>query len=193
MNLILGTAEWIPSGYAGKPCPSEKELRRTLALAKEAGIRMIDTAEGYYCYNRLKKYAKGFCIYTKTRDWQVHLDWGENELRGILYHYTQEEKPVELPFIHRWINLGVSVYTREQLPENKMRILQVPFNIENKVFEDVFDTYRTVYIRSVFNRGELLKKYSIKDCLKFVEQYRSDGVIVGVSSAKELEEILKAV
>lgn len=192
MKLILGTAEFHPLGYMGMPIVPIQEIRKIISCAKEGGINMIDTAEAYSCHDVIRKEAKGFCIYTKTRDWKVNLDWGENELRGILYHYSQEEEPVELPFIHRWVNLGVSVYTPYQLPENKARILQIPFNIENTTFINCFEDYRTIYVRSVFGRGKLIEKYGIQDCLKFVEGFRPDGIIVGVQTTKELEEILKS-
>lgn len=188
----MGTAEFDPIGYPpGCPPLPIEEIRKIISCAKEGGIDIIDTAERYNCSEMLRDEAKGFCIYTKTKSWKVRLDWGKNELRGILYHYRIGEPRITFPFIHRWVNLGASVYDREQLPEDKCRILQVPFNIELRTFEDVFDTYRTVFIRSVFGRGELLKKYSVKDCLDFVRPYRSDGVIVGVRSVKELEESLK--
>lgn len=190
-QLILGTAEFSPQGYAKASCPSIEEIRKILSLAKEGGINIIDTAEAYSCQEVIRKEAKGFCIYTKTRDWKVSLDWGKNELRGILYHYQPYEKPILLPFVHRWVNLGVSVYDEVQLPEEQ-RILQIPFNIDNTQFKGCFDKYRTVFVRSVFNRGKLLKKYSIKQCLDFVKRHRADGIIVGVKTAKELEEILKA-
>ena len=191
MSLILGTAEFDPQGYADNGVIDDSEKRKILACAKEGGINMIDTAEGYNCHDYLKKEAKGFSIYTKTRDWKVNLDWGNNELRGLLYHYKQEEAPVELPFIHRWLNLGVSVYSEAQIPENRLRILQIPFSLSNRKFEGVFDAFRTVFVRSIFNRGELLRRYSVKDCLDFVKQYRPCGIIVGVKTALELEEILK--
>ncbi len=191
-RLILGCAEFDPLGYAGKQTPSLKEVRSILSLAREGGINMLDTAESYNCANIIRREAKGFCIYTKTRDWRVNLDWGNNELRGILYHYDYAEKPVELPFVHRWVNLGVSVYDERQLPEDNKRILQIPFSLENFSFMGCFRKYRTVFVRSVFNRGECLKKYTVKECLDFVKDYRPDGVIVGVQSAKELNQILKA-
>jgi hypothetical protein len=191
-RLILGTAEFAPQGYAGYPALSATEIGSILSLAKEGGINILDTADSYDCYADLRLRAKGFCIYTKTRDWKVQLNWGDNELRGILYHYQNVEAPVELPFVHRWVNLGVSVYNKSQLPANVSRILQVPFNLENREFAECFNDYRTVFVRSVFGRGELLKKYSIKECLDFVKAYRPDGVIVGVRSTKELEDILTA-
>ncbi len=191
-HLILGTAEFSLTGYAGKPCLSIGAVRDILKLAKEGGITLLDTAESYGCTDLLQTFAKGFCIYTKTRDWKVQLDWGDNELRGILYHYQPNEAVKDLPFVHRWVNLGASVYDKAQLPSNTSRILQVPFNIENREFEGVFDDYRTVFVRSVFGRGKLLEKYSVKECLDFVKAYRPDGVIVGVNSARELEGILTA-
>lgn len=190
-KLILGTAEFNPEGYGGKLALSVSEINKILDCAKQAGINIIDTAESYNCQEILRTQAKGFCIYTKTRDWKVTLDWGDNELRGILYHYKPEEKQQTLPFVHRWVNLGVSVYDRFQLPEDTSRILQVPFSYLNRKFEDCFANYRTVLVRSVFGNGECLKKHSVKDCLAFVGQFRPDGIIVGVNSSKELEEIVK--
>src|ERR1051326_3320527 len=185
-KLILGTAEFNPEGYAGYPALPKKDIKKILDCAKEGGINILDTAESYGCQETLKTLAKGFCIYTKTRDWKVSLDWGDNELRGILYHYKPEEKQVALPFVHRWVNLGVSVYDSEQLPRETTRILKIPFNWENRRFQDCFRTFRTVFVRSVFSRGEMFKQgYSVGDCLWFVKQYRPDGVIVGVKSVKE--------
>ncbi len=192
MSLVLGTAEFNPRGYAGLPALSDSEKRKILSCAKEIGITLIDTASSYDCEDFIAKEAKGFCIYTKTRDWRVKLDWGDNELRGILYHYQEVESLQNLPFVHRWVNLGVSVYGKHQLPVNTSRILQIPFNLTNRVFEPCFNDYRTVFVRSVFARGELLKEYSIKECLDFVKAYRPDGIIVGVKTANELEDIAKA-
>lgn len=189
-QLILGCAQFNPAGYDGKVL-TIKEIRAILDCAKAGGINILDTAESYGCNELLRTIAKGFCIYTKTRDWKVQLDWGKNELRGILYHYQPQESQVELPFVHRWVNLGVSVYDINQLPENKQRIIQVPFNLRNTMFRDVFKEYRTVFVRSVFDRGQLLDEYTIADCLWYVKLYRPDGIIVGVQSVKELEMILK--
>ena len=191
MKLVLGTAEFNPAGYNGEQAPALSEIKRIFALAKEGGISIIDTAESYNCYDIIRKEAKGFCIYTKTRNWVVPLDWGDNELRGILYHYQQGETQIELPFVHRWVNMGVSIYDTFQLPENKLRILQIPLNIIHKQFTGVFSDYRTVFVRSVFARGNLLSKYTIKECLDYVDQFRPDGIIVGVKTVRELEEILK--
>lgn len=190
-KLVLGTAEFNPAGYIDVLPIPVKEIKKILTCAKEYGITLLDTAEAYNCHKIIRQYAKGFCIYTKTRNWKVNLDWGQNELRGILYHYGVDERPVIFPDIHRWVNLGASVYTANQIPE-AIRITQIPFNIEDIRFSSVLQTHRTVFVRSVFNRGELLKKYNVKECIQFVASFRPDGIIVGVKTAKELEEVCKA-
>lgn len=191
MKLILGTAEFSPEGYNNDKSPSDREIKKIIACAKEAGINIIDTAESYNCQDVIRKYAKGFCIYTKTRDWKVTLDWGDNELRGILYHYKPKEPRIQFPLIHRWVNLGASVYDLQQLPEEN-HIIQIPLHIHNLEFIDTLSTHRTVFVRSVFDRGELFKNYSIKFCLSLFKRLRPDGIIVGVKTVKELEVILKA-
>ena len=190
-SLILGTAEFNPAGYANIAPLEDAEKRRILGLARECGINMIDTAESYNSGEFIKNNAKGFCIYTKTRDWKVQLDWGPNELRGILYHYQPTENPIQLPFIHRWVNLGVSVYDQAQIPDER-RILQIPYNIEMPEFERCFTTHRNVFVRSVFGRGTLLETHTLADCLADVLKHRPDGIIVGVKSARELEDIILA-
>lgn len=191
-KLILGTANWNPQGEKGYPIVPISEIQKILDCAKEAGILMIDTAESYNTHDIIKKYAKGFCIYTKTRDWRVHLDWGENELRGILYHYTMDEDRIELPFIHRWINLGSSVYELHQLPTEVTRIVEVPMSIYVQQFKEIFGEFRTIFVRGIFARGKLLKEgYTVKNCLDYVKQFRPDGIIVGPETVKEFEEIVR--
>ncbi len=72
------------------------------------------------------------------------------------------------------------------------RILQIPFNLGDNTFIECFNTHRTVFVRSIFKRGELIRPYGIKSCLNYVKLYRPDGIIVGVKSSRELEEIIKA-
>src|SRR5207302_2048135 len=135
-------------GYGGKPSIPIIEIKRIIACAKEGGINILDTAESYECQDIIRKYVKGFCIYTKTRDWKVTLNWGDNELRGILYHYLPEEAKITLPFVHRWVNVGVSIYGEAQLPFNALQIVQMPFSIDNWSLIEAFDCYRTLFIRS---------------------------------------------
>lgn len=174
MPLILGTAEFNPKGYAGTKCPSKKEITKILHLAWEGGIRTLDCAEAYNCYDPLNP------LYTK-----FHRIWKNRErvtYRRNYYHYKQTEKRLE-GITH------ASVYTLDQLMGLQSAI--VPVNLNNTTF--TWQMFKTpLYFRSVFDRGLLLKQgYSVRGCLKFVKKFPNDGVIVGVKSAKELEEILK--
>ena len=183
MNLILGTAEFDPRGYAGKKPLEFKEKVRILNLAWEGGIRLLDTSYAYGYDDELNKYAGGFHKLLKTRD-----------VRTGFYHYRQDELPVA----------GVtnaSVYTKEQLVGKHEFI--VPLSINNTLFGEFVlqrshmwngtSQYMGTYVRSVFDRGRLLKQgYTVKDCLSFVNRHSPTGIIVGVNSVKELEQILKA-
>lgn len=172
MELILGTAEFNPEGYAGKPRPSTKEILRIFNLAWEGGIRTLDCAVDYYCEDALE-YALYFDKMIKSRKLG----------RGQWYHYKQTEERIDSVE-------QASVYTIEQFRGLKKAV--VPFNIDNLEFVGLLGT-NIVYARSVFDRGRLLEKgYTVKDCLSFVKRHPLAGVIVGVNSVKELEEILKA-
>lgn len=178
MKLILGTAEFHPEGYAGKACPSIKEIIRILNLAWEGGIRTLDTAEAYNNKEVLDKYAGGFGRINKSRY------EGISNCDLQYYHYKETEEP-------RQGITYASVYTKEQLAGLEHVI--IPFSINNTLFAGPIYK-RPPILRSVFDRGRLLEQgYTVKDCLSFVKRYHTEGVIVGVNSVKELEEILKSV
>lgn len=173
MNLVLGTAEFNPEGYAGKPCPSKQEIIRILNLAWEGGIRILDTAEAYNL-GWVKPYFGAFAKINKSRSLPLE--------SGTYYHYASAEEARQ----------GVefaSVYGVAQL--FGLRGAIVPFNINSTAFLDAAIP-RETYARSVFDRGRLLEQgYTVKDCLSFVMRHNLTGVIVGVSSEKELAETLK--
>ncbi len=167
INLILGTAEFGHPAYF--PHPSKKEIIKILNLAWRSGITTLDTADTYDT-EALEPIFAGFKQLFKSR-----------REKGSFYHYYLEEPRIK----------GVtraSVYTLEQCKGLKEVI--VPFNINNTTFIDVKCT--RLYIRSVFDRGRLLNKYTVKECLDFVKKKPNEGVIVGVRSIRELKEIINA-
>ncbi len=168
MKLILGTAEFDPKGYAGKPPVGKKEVVRILNLAYEAGVTTLDTA---VAYNVDESLFGGFGLIRKSK-----------ELRpDHFYHYSTAEEP-------RVEALKASIYSLEQAKDVNEVI--IPLNINNTVFKDV--RAPITYIRSVFDRGRLLPEYTVKDCIGFVRRHNPQGIIVGVNTVTELEEILKA-
>lgn len=175
MNLILGTAEFNPEGYAGKPCPSTKEIVRILNLAWEAGICRLDTAQDYNNSELLASLAQPFSQIYKCRDKSLH---------SAFYHYKQDETAFRC--------CNASIYTFDQAHAVVDNLI-VPFNISRTEFNPLNFQNKVVYARSVFERGRLLKMgYTVKDCLSFVKRHGFDGIIVGVCKEKELKEILKA-
>lgn len=171
-KLILGTAEFNPAGYAGKPCPSNQEIVRILNRAWEGGVRTLDCADTYGTEN-IEDFFGGFDRINKTRTCTLPCYW---------YHYKPDEP---LQAVQK-----ASVYEIEQLAGLDEAI--VPMSINNTDFINSC-TSCIPYVRSVFDRGRLLDQgYSVRDCLSFVARQKIKGVIVGVNSVKELEEILTA-
>lgn len=173
VDLILGTAEFDPKGYAGKPVPSQREIIRILNLAYEGGIRTLDCADTYGT-EEIEKYFAGFNRINKSRDLAK---------TDSFYHYKPGEEA----------KIGIkkaSVYDLGQVWGLKETI--IPLNINNTLFlKTSLDC--SPYIRSIFDRGRLLAEgYTVKDCLSFVYRRGPKGVIVGVSSVKELDELLTA-
>lgn len=176
-QLILGTAEFGHPNYA--PFPDEKEIVRILNLAWEGGIRILDCADTYGCDNLINKYGLRFVHLNKTRDKSkvVHIlnSW---------YHYKPGESPIKDV-------IRASVYDPAQLEFLESAI--VPMSIENTDFIPTYKHFSEYYARSIFANGRLLQQgYTVKDCLSFVSRHYVQGVIVGVKSVKELEEILIA-
>lgn len=171
MDLILGCAEFNKDGYAGKPPIPVPEIVRILNLAWTKGIRTLDCANTYGT-DHVEGLFNGFERLNKTRNLPL--------LKGLYYHY----KPGETP---EWYE-NVSVYDLEQLQGAKKAI--VPMSIADTRFCHIKHLEK-MYARSVFNRGKLLEEgYSVYDCLAFVRRQHLDGVIVGVNSLEELNEIL---
>lgn len=177
MKLILGTAEFGKAyGEGIKEKPSFSEVRAILKYAITHGIDTLDTADSYGC-EYLADYFLPFKVITKTRD---VAKLGEN----ILYHYLPYES--SLPLL--W---GASIYNMEQFDIN-LRMVQVPYNLEYREFMGTFHKGPLVYVRSIFKRGELLKKgYTVSECLRFVMKQPVDGIIVGINKLDELKEIIE--
>lgn len=192
MKLILGTAEFGPKAYgtATEPIPLA-EVEKIFRIAYKGGIETLEGAESYKCDTLLQNTAFNV-IYKVTHPYNLDgilKRLQRTRLTGLLYHHgfiTPSQMPLQdVRIDYR----GSSVYSHKQILGSE-DIIEVPLNIENTEFEKVGATVKLV--RSVFGRGELLKKYSVKDCLDFIKKNSTvHGVVVGVNSGRELEEILK--
>lgn len=193
MKLILGTASLGPIAYGEgivNP-PSSEEVNKILDCAASGGIETLEGAEAYQC-DPLLQDTRFNLIYKVTHPYDLNsklVDLERDYLMGLMYHHSYTSRP-QMPLLDARIQyIGASVYDYLQLIGSE-GILEVPLNIEDGRFKAI--TAPCKLARSVFGRGTLLKQYSIKECLDFVKAIPSvHGIVVGVNSTTELEQILK--
>jgi hypothetical protein len=193
MKLILGTANMGPKPYGlQQQAIGFNEVRFILNAAKRYGITMLEGSEAYNCDDALQ-YGKFDIIYKVTHPYNLNRvleGLSRTSLLGLMYHHGFETRAQTMTHDPRVTYTGASIYTAGQLSGTE-QIVEVPLNIEKRDFESL--TAPCKIVRSVFGRGELLKKYSVKDCLDYVKSIPNvHGVIVGVNNVKELDEVMKA-
>ena len=193
MKLILGTANWSrrPYGLLKEPL-SLNLISQITDFARKNGITTLESAEAYGCDESLG-HTSFDLIYKVTHPYNLNRikeKLGRREFMGLLYHHGQDTRGVSMKQHLEVHYVGSSVYTRGQVDPND-QMVEVPLNLENREFENFVAPCKIV--RGVFGRGELLKKYSIKECLDFIKGNKTvHGVVVGVDNIKQLEEILEA-
>lgn len=194
-KLILGTAEFGPIAYGeGRTEPiSLTDIRMILQAAKRGGISILEGAEAYDCDEVLQDLT--FDLIYKVRHpynlGRVLERTGRRELMGLLYHHSEVSRGNDVGntrcIAGYW---GASIYSYKQLNGNETMI-EVPLNLENREFENL--TAPCKLVRSVFGRGKLLETHTVKECLDYVKSLPNvHGVVVGVNSVRELEQILEA-
>ena len=196
MKLILGTAQF-GSNYGIKQDgqPSPHEIDRILKTARRAGIDKVDTAPAY---GNMVDF-DGFKIITKTPY------SGMKDYYALLHHnpYGRIEDIIfakKLGFVEK---VGISVYTPEQLERviDQIDIVQIPLNLaDNRFIPYLPELHRRgieIHARSAFLQGALLigayglPQCTVADCLGFVLAQDVDGVVVGVNTAEQLQELVK--
>ena len=194
--LILGTAQF-GSNYGIKQDgqPSPPEIDRILKTARRAGITKVDTAPAY---GNMVDFDQ-FKVITKTPY------AGLNDYYALLHHnpYGRIEDIIfakKLGFVER---IGISVYTPEQLERviDEIDIVQIPLNLADNRFIPYLPELRKrgieIHARSAFLQGALLigayglPQCTVADCLGFVLSQDVDGVVVGVNTAEQLQELVK--
>lgn len=194
-KLILGTAEFGPKPYGTAKEPiALQEIDGILTLASKGGITILEGAEAYGCDAVLQN-PKFDVIYKVTHPYSLNKvlkRLNRTELMGLMYHHgykTAGQRLIVGDRDNRCLYYGASIYQYTQ-HRGFEDIVEVPLNLEDNRFEKF--TAPVKLVRSVFGRGELLKKYTVKECLDYVKSVPNvHGVVVGVNSKKELEEILK--
>lgn len=191
-KLILGTAEFGPKAYATAKEPLSLNLIRIIMnAAHHYGITTLEGAEDYHCDEVLKD-LRFELIYKVRHPYNIHQvleNTGRRNLLGLMYHHWPTDRASQVMKHPALSYTGSSVYTHGQVSSSD-EMVEVPLNLENKTFEKM--TAPCKLVRSVFNRGELLKTKTVKECLDYVKSLPNiHGVVVGVNSVAELEEIVK--
>ena len=192
MKLILGTANF-GGQYGYGESPSLAEIERILNVAADAGIEYIDTAPAYS--NTVD--FDGFKIIQKTPYW--------GEAYALLQHDPDGSlgPPARAKFLKLVQKAGISIYTVEQMQKalhGIPDIIQLPMNIaDNRFIPYLPELHKRgieVHARSVFLQGALLEgrgvpKFTAAQCLAFTLAQDVDGVVVGVNTAEQLQELVK--
>ena len=195
MKLILGTAQFGSNyGIKRDGQPSPPEIDRILKTARRAGINKVDTAPAYS--NTVD--FDGFKIITKT-------PYNLQDCYALLQHdpYGDIEEIAGFKILGFTEKIGISVYTPEQLERviDQIDIVQIPLNLADNRFIPYLPELRRrgieIHARSAFLQGALLigayglPQCTVSDCLGFVLSRDVDGVVVGVNTADQLQELIK--
>ena len=189
-KLILGTANMGVKPYGSMTEQmSLNEINRIIDYARANGIKTLESSEAYLCDPVLS--LKFDLIYKVTHPYSIDTikqNLGRDRFLGLLYHHGYKTRAVDMRHHSGVDYVGSSVYNAGQISPND-EMIEVPLNLDNREFEKV--TAPCKLVRSVFGRGELLKKYTIKECLDFVKNNPTvHGVVIGVDNVAQLAEIV---
>jgi len=200
--MILGTANF-GNEYKGVHL-LQSDCDEILDAAWAYGIRKVETAASYgNSESMIKHYiaetSRHFQVYTKGRSRE---DYENSKVLfgDDLYHWLWHWRPDESNYVDDYCD-GISMYSVENVDfPARLKTIEVPWNIldrrHSKTVEQAKQWNVEVIARSVFIRGEAFKMPPIAGlpfwvwCLQDMPDF--DDFIVGVDSAAQLSEIVKA-
>ena len=225
MKLCLGTVQFGLNYGIEKKKIETNEINKILITALENEIKILDTAQNYGDSEKLignfekRNYFK---IISKVSSDSLN---NMNDLRELEILLQNSIKNLNILKQNGYFqNFGVSTYSPEEaiiaLELEDISYIQVPYNILDtrldkiNFFEKAKKNNKTIFVRSIFLQGVLLKENSKYP--KFLEPLKAynqlieneikeigctrldfllkeiDYIIVGIDSLKNLEEIIEA-
>ncbi|BEE05261.1 aldo/keto reductase [Aeromonas sp. S11(2024)] len=188
MRLALGTVQfgldYGISNHDGQV--SDEELDGIIALARQAGIDTLDTAQAYgnaeqrlgqrdiTDFTLIDKLAPGLPLSDVKAALNNSLHWlGRKRLDGLLLHRSQDASPALFELLTDWQQqgtigkLGLSVYSPEELDTwsaagYPLELVQLPANLLDQRFlrtgwlDKLVDMGCEIHVRSLFLQGLLL-------------------------------------
>ncbi|HHQ4710893.1 TPA: aldo/keto reductase [Aeromonas veronii] len=188
MRLALGTVQfgldYGISNHDGQV--SDEELDAIIALARQAGIDTLDTAQAYgnaeqrlgqrdiTDFTLIDKLAPGLQLFDVKAAINNSLHWlGRKRLDGLLLHRSQDASPTLFELLTDLQQqgaigkLGISVYSPEELDTwsaagYPLELVQLPANLLDQRFlrtgwlDKLVDMGCEIHVRSLFLQGLLL-------------------------------------
>ncbi len=210
-KLILGTAQFgQPYGIKGDPVPSLKEIEKITQVAWDGGIREIYTYEKYGCDDIINKLFSNFSVIDKKGVYPDWFIWGgkiglsiyepkeifdELTVTPVWDIYQVPVNVLDTRFVKRFKKMkqdGIEIHARSVflqgllLMEDQFICGNIHPGLPEWVPKDV-DLRIQAFHRACRTMG--LKPY--KAALGWVMGFDEiDKIIIGVNSAKQLEELL---
>lgn len=183
MKIFVGTANWGQEyGISHVKVPRE-EIDRILTVADAHGCG-IETAYDYNCMDALRGLGDQFTVIFKGDD-EAHFHEAKETIGRII---KMKHHPPYDKWDHR------SVYNLE---DHSWDMCEFPYNIVDQRFGKRIEEYGYNIARSVFIQGLAFQMPDFHGipfyhlCWNFVRNNPNiDGIVVGVDSAAQLEDIL---
>lgn len=185
MKLYIGTANWGKPYGMNQVKVSHEEIQDILTIA-DGALCGIETAWDYDCLDELEGLGDQFDIIFKADD-PDHFDRANDMIGDVVcmkHHAPYKE--------HRCC----SVYAPSD-GHWRCDTWEIPLNIVDQRFMGYIDSHRGCIARSVFIQGLAFQMPDFHGipfyhlCWNFVRNNPNiDGIVVGVDSAKQLEDIL---
>jgi hypothetical protein len=186
MKIILGTAHFADE--YGWNHVKAKEVHKILDKALDLGIDTIETAYDYHCLDALATKKSDFNFIFKC-DTMTQKKIGMEALThaDIMKHHP--------PYNDGW--KAISVYNSSSRFGPGVEMVEFPYNLIDQRFGVIIPSECEIIVRSVFIQGLAFQMPDFHGipfyhlCWNFVRNNPNiDGIVVGVDSAAQLEDIL---
>lgn len=182
-RIAIGTANWGQE-YNGARV-SDHDQQEIIGYAQCSGITTIDTATAYGV--DWTKWPTCFDVVVKVRQGD-DIDRVEDSRPYCLMAHDGPKSPVGMDSDSLW---GISCYSIADAYAYRPDVLQVPFSLWDRRFEQVIaESYGEIHVRSIFLRGKILEAgVSPEECVKFcLCNPHVDKVIVGADSFEQFRQ-----
>jgi aryl-alcohol dehydrogenase-like predicted oxidoreductase len=218
-RLAIGTAAWGKEYNGAKV--SEDDQKRILDYCQSSGINTIETATAYeWDWTKISSYFE-VCVKINKNDSNTRIKEIVATNPLFVMAHSVDVLPNLSKLALLWADkpegrpIGVSVYGPKDLqaakrhtdeildayrggkniPKCPISCIEMPYSIYDRRCEKLPHMGacgELVWVRSIFLRGKLLKKFSPQECISFcLMNPRVDKVIIGVDSYEQLKDNLR--